>query len=76
MMKKILLVTTLFALAGCEQAYRYPCQDPANWTNAECQKPICEVNKDCPEYIFKDEPATGMAKQVTPRPPAVKGECK
>lgn len=75
-MKKILLITSVFLLTGCEQYYRYPCQDPANWSKEECQKPLCEVNKDCPEYIFKNEPATGMANKVAPKPAAVKGECK
>lgn len=76
-MFKYILLTSVVFLVGCDQAYRYPCQDPANWANEECQKPLCEVNKDCPEYIFKDEPASGMANKVSPKPPAaVKGDCK
>jgi hypothetical protein len=45
----------LLALVGCEQHYRYPCQNPENWENKECQKPICEVNQDCPDQIFSDQ---------------------
>jgi len=45
----------IISLAGCGQAYRYPCQNPDNWESPECQKPKCEVNKDCPEYIFKEK---------------------
>lgn len=41
-------------MTGCEQRYRYPCQDPANWKAAECQKPVCEVHRECPDSIFKD----------------------
>jgi hypothetical protein len=41
-------------MTGCEQRYRYPCQDPENWKAAECQKPKCEVHRDCPDIIFKD----------------------
>jgi hypothetical protein len=41
-------------MTGCEQRYRYPCQDPENWKAAECQKPLCEVHRDCPDIIFKD----------------------
>jgi hypothetical protein len=41
-------------MTGCEQKYRYPCQNPDNWKSAECQKPVCEVNRDCPDIIFKD----------------------
>ena len=35
--------------------YRYPCQDPANWDKAICQKPLCDVNRTCPEHIFKGQ---------------------
>ena len=41
-------------MTGCEQRYRYPCQDPQNWKAAECQKPVCEVHRECPDSIFKD----------------------
>lgn len=72
-MLKFIAIASLVFLAGCGQNYRYPCQDPANWDKAECKKPICEVNKDCPEYIFKDEKV--VSKPSAPQPP-VKGECK
>jgi len=42
-------------LAGCNQAFRYPCQDPGNWNTPQCKKPICEVNRDCPELIFNKD---------------------
>ena len=45
----------LLALMGCDQYYRYPCQDPDNWDSKQCKKPLCEVNRDCPELIFKSE---------------------
>ena len=45
----------LLVLAGCEQSYRYPCQNPENWTNKVCQKPVCEVNQTCPDHIFADQ---------------------
>ncbi len=41
-------------MTGCEQRYRYPCQNPENWKAAECQKPLCEVHRECPDSIFKD----------------------
>lgn len=56
-MKKTLSILTLAAASlltvGCEQRYRYPCQDPENWHRESCQRPLCEVNRDCPEYIFE-----------------------
>lgn len=33
--------------------FRYPCQDPANWDKAMCQKPQCDVTRTCPEHVFK-----------------------
>jgi len=35
--------------------YRYPCQDPANWDKDFCKLPICDVNRTCPEHIFKGQ---------------------
>ena len=48
-----LALSTVY-IAGCEQRYRYPCQNPENWKAAECQKPVCEVHRECPDSIFKD----------------------
>lgn len=39
-------------LTACEQRYRYACQNPDNWSTKQCQKPLCEVNQECPEQIF------------------------
>lgn len=52
---KFAMIAAVLALAGCEQHYRYPCQDPANWDKAICQAPLCEVNRDCPKYIFENQ---------------------
>lgn len=69
-MIKVLLALCLF-LAGCSEAYRYPCQDPRNWDSANCQKPYCSANGTCPEdlahYLKKSAPAT---------PPVAQGVCK
>jgi hypothetical protein len=36
----------IFLLSG-NGFYRYPCQDPENWENAECNPPICQRTKNC-----------------------------
>jgi hypothetical protein len=36
----IAVVAVVFYLSG-DGFYRYPCQDPANWGNSECNPPIC-----------------------------------
>ena len=52
---KIITLIALLCLVGCEDRFRYPCQDPANWNSAECQKPICEATRTCPELLFKNK---------------------
>jgi len=52
-MKIILTIALFFSLMGCGDQYRYPCQNPDNWKTERCQKPRCEVSRDCPEHVFK-----------------------
>jgi hypothetical protein len=59
-MKTPLICVALIALAGCGDQYRYPCQDPDNWNKPICQKPVCDVNRTCPEHIFKGSDPTKM----------------
>jgi hypothetical protein len=51
-MKKVLYLTLLMVLiTGCEDRYRYFCQDPKNFSAKRCQKPDCLFTQDCPEYL-------------------------
>ena len=45
----------LVLLTGCEDRFRYPCQDPKNWVNVECKAPICTATGTCPEQLIKPE---------------------
>jgi hypothetical protein len=45
----------LVLLTGCEDRFRYPCQNPANWNNTECKAPICTATGTCPEQLIKPE---------------------
>ena len=49
----IVSLLMVFTLSGCgyDGHYRYPCQDPVNWENAECKPPICTANGACPEDL-------------------------
>lgn len=48
------LALPVFLITGCDQRYRYPCQNPDNWNKETCQKPKCEVHRNCSDLIFKD----------------------
>lgn len=63
-MKTIITIALTLFLVGCEERYRYPCQDPHNWKEEYCKKPYCSGNGTCPEDIShylkdsKGQPAT------------------
>jgi hypothetical protein len=63
---KIALILVLLALAGCEDRYRYPCQNPDNFHKPECQKPKCLFTQQCPEYLV----APILEKQIDATKPA------
>lgn len=74
-MRKIITLVALLCLAGCSDRFRYPCQDPANWENAECKKPACEVTRTCPDLLVKaNEPLNAPA--PTEQKIDKKGDCK
>jgi len=52
----------LLLLAGCEDRYRYACQNPDNFALAECQKPRCLFTQTCPEYLV----APVLEKRIEP----------
>jgi hypothetical protein len=81
-LKWAMLLPVFMLLAGCEERYRYPCQDPDNWDEKQCKKPYCSANGTCPEdlthyerknltYNEKGAPVLNPA----PSQPS-KGECK
>jgi hypothetical protein len=77
-MKKLLIISSFLALlVGCDERYRYPCQNPDNWNEAYCKKPFCSANGTCPE----DMTHYLKQKNVTPANNASslnsnKGDCK
>jgi hypothetical protein len=59
MQEKLIWVAVLAVVAGIfyisgDGFYRYPCQDPTNWTDPSCQPPICTANKTCPHDLMGD----------------------
>jgi hypothetical protein len=47
----ILAAGLVFYLAG-DGGYRYPCQDPANFTNPSCHPPACLAAEDCTSMLI------------------------
>lgn len=47
----IVAVCIAFYLSG-DGYYRYPCQDPENFTNPECQPPACLAAEDCTNMLI------------------------
>ena len=40
---------SIIVFSGCQERYRYPCQDPAKIHSAECNTEICEETRTCPK---------------------------
>ncbi len=70
---KYLLVLLPLLLVGCEERYRYPCQDPTNWDQQICKRPYCSANGTCPEDLTHYEKQG--EKQAISSPKVRKGEC-
>jgi len=47
----ISLLSILLLVSGCDDRYRYVCQNPDKFDLAECQKPRCLFTQTCPEYL-------------------------
>lgn len=65
-MRYMFLLSALL-LAGCEDQYRYPCQNPDNFNKPECRKPKCQFTQLCPEYLV----APILEKQINAVQPTV-----
>ena len=63
---RYLIALALALVAGCQDHYRYPCQNPDNFYAKECQKPKCQFTQQCPEYLV----APILEKQANVQPAA------
>lgn len=51
----LLLLLPLWLAMCSKEEFRYPCQNPENWDKDFCKMPLCDVNRTCPEHIFKGQ---------------------
>ena len=63
-MKITTFALAVLMLAGCTDHYRYACHDIDRWQEAECQKPRCMVNQECPEDVLGPEIMAELQKQA------------
>ena len=67
----------MLCLVSCQDRFRYPCQDPANWNDTQCQKPECEATRTCPDLIIKnDKRMSTPAGNTVEKKIDKKGDCK
>jgi hypothetical protein len=66
-----LILLMVISIVGCEDRYRYYCQDPQNFSAKRCQRPDCLFTQDCPDYLV----APVLEKQ-TQQPQPVASEAK
>ena len=46
-MKHVLLLLLVLVMTGCNDVYRYPCQDPENWDDEYCTSNACVAAGAC-----------------------------
>lgn len=58
-MRRNLFFVFLMVLVGCQDRFRYPCMDKANWDKTECQRPACAITQTCPDQLLKPDDMKG-----------------
>jgi hypothetical protein len=45
----LLIAVVMWGCSSCgyNGSYRYPCQDPTNWSKPECEPPLCNPSGTC-----------------------------
>ena len=74
-MKALAFIAVALLLVGCEDTYRYPCQDPENKDNPECNRPICETDGFCYDTLNGLPPQQPPVEQTPVEEPAAPAAC-
>ena len=76
-MKAAFLVLTALLLVGCEDTYRYPCQDPENKDKEECNHPKCDVDGFCFDKLngLPEQPAPTVQEETPAENAAPAADC-
>lgn len=49
----IILIIFLSIIIFGQDSYRYPCQDPENFSTPTCEPPLCENSGTCTKDVIK-----------------------
>ena len=76
-MRAALFALSALLLTGCGDAYRYPCQDPANKDKEECNRPACETDGMCYDTLngLPPKQAEAPVEQTPVEEPAAPAAC-
>lgn len=74
-MKILAIILAALLLAGCQERYRYPCQDPANENKEECTRPVCEIDGMCYDTLNGLSPKQEEAPVVDESPAEETADC-
>lgn len=58
----------LMLLAGCEDRYRYKCQNPDHFQDLDCQRPKCLFTQQCSDYLVAPVLEKQVVQQQSPNP--------
>ncbi len=61
----------LILLSGCNDHYRYKCQNPDHFQDLECQRPKCLFTQQCSDYLVAPVLEKQVVQQQT-QPPSDK----
>ena len=67
------LLLAVLVLVGCQDRYRYTCQNPDKFNLPECQKPRCLFTQTCPEYLVAPILEKKIEQQSQPNPANTSG---
>lgn len=51
MYKYFFILVVSVILSGCQDRFRYPCQNPNNAGKKECSTESCQISRTCPNLI-------------------------
>jgi len=61
----VALVVGIVFVFFANDVYRYPCQDPANWSTPDCEPPVCTASGICTSNLITMDGEQITAEQLS-----------